>query len=135
MSWETSQPAVSPYRAGLSCRCPRCGQGALFKGLLEVRPTCQACGLDLSKADSGDGPAVFIILILGAVVVLLALLLESLVGPALWVHMAIWPVVIVAGSIWMLRPAKAMLIALQFKNKAEDTGHLERDEAGPGGPR
>jgi uncharacterized protein (DUF983 family) len=127
MSWDDSQPAVSPYRAGLTCRCPRCGQGALFKGLLEVRPQCEVCSLDLSKADSGDGPAVFIILILGAVVVLLALLLESLIGPALWVHMAIWPVVIVAGSIWMLRPAKALLIALQFKNKAEDTGRLDRE--------
>jgi uncharacterized protein (DUF983 family) len=41
MSWDDSQPAVSPYRAGLNCRCPRCGQGALFKGLLEVRPKCE----------------------------------------------------------------------------------------------
>ena len=127
MSWDDSQPAVSPYRAGLNCRCPRCGEGRLFKGLLDVRPVCAVCGLDLSKADSGDGPAVFIILILGAVVVLAALLLESLIGPALWVHMAIWPVVIIAGSIWMLRPAKSLLIALQFKNKAEDTGQLDRD--------
>ena len=137
MSWDESQPAVSPVRAGLNCRCPRCGQGALFKGLLEVRPQCEVCGLDLSKADSGDGPAVFIILILGAVVVLLALLLESLISPALWVHMALWPAVIVAGSIWMLRPAKSLLIALQFKNKAEDTGQLESDEhdAPDAGPR
>jgi uncharacterized protein (DUF983 family) len=128
MSWDTSQPAVSPFRAGLKSRCPRCGHGRLFKGLLEVRPSCETCGLDLSKADSGDGPAVFIILILGAVVVLLALGLESLIAPAIWVHMALWPVVIVAGSIWMLRPAKALLIALQFRNKAEDTGTLERDD-------
>ena len=141
MSWDDSQPAVSPYRAGLNCRCPRCGQGALFKGLLEVRPQCEVCGLDFSKADSGDGPAVFIILILGAVVVLLALLLESLISPALWVHMALWPAVIVAGSIWMLRPAKSLLIALQFQNKAEDTGQLDRDDdagtrgSGPGDPR
>jgi uncharacterized protein (DUF983 family) len=131
MSWDDSQPAVSPYRAGLNCRCPRCGEGRLFKGLLEVRPECEVCGLDLSKADSGDGPAVFIILILGAVVVLLALLLESLISPALWVHMALWPVVIIAGSIWMLRPAKALLIALQFKNKAEDTGQLDGDAPDP----
>ena len=127
MSWDDTQPAVSPFKAGLACRCPRCGQGALFKGLLDVRPTCEVCGLDLTKADSGDGPAVFIVLILGAVVVALALLLESLIAPALWVHMALWPAVILAGSIWMLRPAKALLIALQFKNKAEDTGQLDDD--------
>ncbi len=127
MSWNDTQPSVSPFKAGLACRCPRCGRGALFKGLLEVRPTCEVCGLDLTKADSGDGPAVFITLILGAVVVVLALLLESLISPAIWVHMALWPAAIVAGSIAMLRPAKALLIALQFKNKAEDTGQLERD--------
>ncbi|MBK1696720.1 DUF983 domain-containing protein [Rhodovibrio salinarum] len=133
MSWDDSQPAISAYQAGLHCRCPRCGRGPLFKGLLEVRPECEVCGLDLSKADSGDGPAVFIIMILGTVVVMLALLLESLASPALWVHMAIWPAVIIAGSIWMLRPAKALLIALQFKNKAEDTGQLDRDDTDTSG--
>jgi uncharacterized protein (DUF983 family) len=130
MSWDDTHPDVSPYRAGLNCRCPRCGEGRLFKGLLDLRPQCEVCGLDLSKADSGDGPAVFVILLLGALVVVLALLLESLIAPALWVHMALWPVVIIAGSIWMLRPAKALLIALQFRNKAEDTGQLHREEPG-----
>jgi uncharacterized protein (DUF983 family) len=127
MSWEDTHPAVSPVAAGLRCRCPRCGQGPLFAGLLALRERCRVCGLDLQKADPGDGPAVFIILILGALVVTGALLLESLAGPPLWLHMAIWPVVIVAGAIAMLRPAKALLIALQFRNKAEDTGTLDRD--------
>jgi uncharacterized protein (DUF983 family) len=127
MSWEDTHPAVSPFAAGLRCRCPRCGEGPLFAGLLEVRAQCRVCGLDLQKADPGDGPAVFIILILGALVVLAALLLEAAAGPPLWLHMAIWPVVIVAGAIAMLRPAKALLVALQFRNKAEDTGTLDRD--------
>jgi uncharacterized protein (DUF983 family) len=126
MSWDRSAPAVSPLAAGLACRCPRCGEGPLFRGLLEVRPSCTVCGLDLEKADSGDGPAVFIILILGAVVVALAFLLEALAGPPLWLHLAVWSVVILGGSIGLLRPAKALLIALQFRNKAEDTGTLER---------
>lgn len=130
MSWDDTHPRVSPFSAGLRCRCPRCGEGALFDGLLEVAERCPVCGLDLRKSDPGDGPAVFIILILGAVVVLLALLLESLAGPPLWVHALIWPIVIVAGAVGMLRPAKALLIALQFKHKAEDTGglHGPRDD-------
>ena len=127
MSWDESHPAISPWTAGLGCKCPRCGQGDLYDGLLEVRETCAVCGLDLRKADSGDGPAVFIVLILGAVVVLAALLLESALSPAIWVHLAIWPIVIIAGAIAMLRPAKALMIALQFKHKAEDTGTLDRD--------
>jgi uncharacterized protein (DUF983 family) len=128
MSWEDTHPDVSPFYAGLHCRCPRCGEGPLYDGLLQVAERCEICGLDLRKADSGDGPAVFIILILGAVVVLFALLLESWGEPPIWVHLAIWPVVIIAGAIAMLRPAKALLIALQFKNKAEDTGSLDHDE-------
>lgn len=128
MSWEDTHPHVSPLYAGLHCRCPRCGEGPLYDGLLQVAERCKVCGLDLQKADSGDGPAVFIILILGAVVVLFALLLESWVEPPIWVHLAIWPVVIIAGAVAMLRPAKALLIALQFKNKAEDTGSLDHDE-------
>ena len=66
----------------LTCKCPRCGRGRLYKGYLKVAARCEACGADLSKADSGDGPAVFIIFILGAVVVPIALLFESIAAPA-----------------------------------------------------
>ena len=63
----TDFPPVPPLRAGLGCRCPRCGRGRLYNGLLTVVDRCAVCGLDLSPHDSGDGPAVFVILILGAV--------------------------------------------------------------------
>ena len=68
MADPTKHPRVSPIAAGLACRCPRCGRGRLFDGYLTVAARCSACGLDLSKADSGDGPAVFIIFILGFLV-------------------------------------------------------------------
>jgi len=122
MSWHESERRVSPFSAGLRCRCPHCGEAPLFDGLLQVRRRCGVCGLDLRAADSGDGPAVFIILILGALVVLAAILLESAVGPPLWVHAAIWPVVIIGGAIAMLRPAKALLIALQYRHNAREAG-------------
>ena len=73
---EDWHPTVSPLAAGLGCKCPRCGRGRLFAGLLKVREQCEVCGLDLARHDSGDGPAVFVILILGFVVVGLALWLE-----------------------------------------------------------
>jgi uncharacterized protein (DUF983 family) len=101
----------------LLCRCPGCGRGRLFKGLLTVADRCTVCGLDLSAEDAGDGPAVFVILILGAAVVALAILVEAKLAPPLWVHAVLWPPVILAGAIGMLRPLKAGLIALQHRHR------------------
>lgn len=108
----------SPFRTGLACRCPRCGRGRLFAGFLTLRETCPICGLDYSKSDTGDGPAVLIILALGALVVPMALILEAQVGPPFWVHALIWPPLILGGAIGMLRPMKAVMVALQFHHKA-----------------
>jgi uncharacterized protein (DUF983 family) len=107
---------VGPFSAGLRCRCPRCGRGRLYDGVLSVAPVCAACGLDLAKHDSGDGPAVFAIFILGAVVTPLAFVLEELAAPPLWVHLAVWTPVILGLAILLLRPMKATLIALHYKN-------------------
>ena len=115
-------PRVSPLSAGLGCKCPRCGRGALYAGFLTLASRCAVCDLDFGKADSGDGPAVFIIFILGFLVVPLALLLEALAAPPYWVHVAIWPLVILGGALALLRPLKAYLIALQFHHKASDSG-------------
>ena len=117
----------SPIATGLACKCPRCGRGRLFAGFLTVAERCDSCGLDLTKQDSGDGPAVFIILILGAIVVPLALLLESTAAPPMWLHMVIWPPVILAGALLMLRPFKGVLIALQYKHKASEGGTVDYD--------
>jgi uncharacterized protein (DUF983 family) len=100
-----------------ACRCPRCGQGRLFQGLLTVRPSCQVCGLDLSAHDAGDGPAVFAILILGALFVGLAVWVEFRFEPPMWVHLAIWPVLVLSASLGAMRPAKAALIALEYRNR------------------
>ena len=59
---------------GLACKCPRCGEGKLYQGFLTLRPACESCGLDYAFIDSGDGPAVFIIMIAGAIVVGCALI-------------------------------------------------------------
>jgi uncharacterized protein (DUF983 family) len=108
--------AVSWVRAALACRCPRCGRGHLFSGLLRVRPACEICGLDLSAQDAGDGPAVFVILFLGLIVVALAAIVEIEFSPPIWVHLVLWTPLILGGSIAMLRPFKAGLIALQYRH-------------------
>ena len=111
-----SWPILTPAQTGLRCRCPRCGKSPLFKGLLNVAEKCAECGLDFSAHDSGDGPAVFVIFILGFLVVPLALWLEAAWAPPTWVHLAVWPPVIIALAILMLRPMKATLVAYHFKN-------------------
>jgi uncharacterized protein (DUF983 family) len=109
-------PPVSPLRSALGCRCPRCGQGRLFSGLLSVRRTCEICGLDLSAQDAGDGPAVFVIFFLGLIVVGLAAWVELRFSPPIWVHLLLWTPLIIGGAILMLRPLKAGLIALQYRH-------------------
>jgi uncharacterized protein (DUF983 family) len=110
-------PPVSIPAAALGCRCPRCGEGPLYDGLLSVAPSCSRCGLDLRAEDAGDGPAVFVILILGAVVVGLAILVEILFAPPLWVHIVLWTPLVLGGSILLLRTLKAGLIALQYRHR------------------
>jgi len=110
-------PPISPIAAGLRCRCPRCGEGRLFVGLLTVPPACRHCGLDYAQVDSGDGPAVFVILVLGFLIVGLALWVEIKFAPPIWVHMVLWLPLILVGSIALLRPFKAVLIALQYRHK------------------
>lgn len=115
-------PPVSALKAGLGCRCPRCGKGRLFSGLLQVAESCERCGLHLKDHDSGDGPAVFVMFILGFVVVGLALFVELALAPPMWVHLLLWVPFIVLGAVLLLRPAKAIFIALQYKHKVHGYG-------------
>jgi uncharacterized protein (DUF983 family) len=118
---DTSQ-SVSIQYAALACRCPRCGRGKLFDGLLEVRQSCDACGLDLSRCDTGDGAAVGVILVLGAIVVGLAFWVEFHFAPPLWVHAILWPAITLPLAILMMRPAKAALVALQYRHRSAEMG-------------
>jgi uncharacterized protein (DUF983 family) len=116
---------VPPASAGMRGRCPRCGQGRLFKGFLDTAPSCSACGLDFKFIDSGDGPAVFVILIIGFVVVGLALFVEVSWQPPLWLHAVLWLPLTLALSLGLLRPLKGLMIGLQYRNKAEQ-GRIDR---------
>lgn len=111
--------------AGLAGRCPRCGEGKLFNGFLSTAPACRACGLDYAFADSGDGPAVFVILIGGFLVVGLLLWTEITYEPPVWVHLVIFLPLALVICLGMLRPLKGVMIALQYRNKAEE-GRLSK---------
>jgi uncharacterized protein (DUF983 family) len=103
---------------GLRGRCPRCGDGALFRGFLTLRPRCDSCGLDYGFADAGDGPAIFVILLGGFVVVFAALIVEVLYRPPFWLHAVLWLPLILAVTLWPLRAIKGLLIDLQYHHKA-----------------
>lgn len=113
-------PPVSPYAAGFSGKCPRCAQGALFKGYLGLRGGCEVCGLDYAKADSGDGPAVFVIFIVGFVAVALAFIARYVWHASMGVSLGLSATFAIGSILLLLRPLKATLIALQYANKAEE---------------
>ena len=106
--------SVSTFRSGFTGRCPRCGEGVLYDGFLDVADCCTACGLDYSGQNSGDGSAFFIIMIVGFIVVGLALALEVAVAPPVWLPMVLWLPLSLILALAMMRPAKGILIALQY---------------------
>ena len=103
---------------GARGRCPRCGEGRLFTGYIQVAPSCSNCGLDFAFADSGDGPAVFIMMIVGFIVVGLALWVEFTFGPPYWVHVALWVPLVLGLALGLLRPLKGWLIVQQYLKEA-----------------
>ncbi|HZJ13031.1 MAG TPA: DUF983 domain-containing protein [Methyloceanibacter sp.] len=105
--------------AGIAGRCPSCQRGKLYAGYLTLAPKCDACGLDYSFADSGDGPAVFVILVTGFVVTGLALIAEIRYTPPYWLHAALWGPLAILLPLVLLRSFKGVLVALQFRHKAE----------------
>jgi uncharacterized protein (DUF983 family) len=115
---------LAPIAKGLRGCCPRCGEGKLFQGFLRLRPACEHCGLDFGFADAGDGPAVFVILIGGAIVVFAALITEVVYQPPYWLHAALWLPLILLVTLAPLRPIKGLMIALQYHHKAAE-GRLE----------
>lgn len=119
-------PTASAVLAGLRARCPRCGEGTLFRSGLVLRDTCDRCGLSYASADSGDGPAVFAIFILGFVVLGGALLVEFRLGPPIWVHVMLWGVLTPLLAFVLLRALKGVLVALQYKHQAGE-GRLGSD--------
>jgi uncharacterized protein (DUF983 family) len=111
-------PPISAFSTGLSGRCPRCGEGRMFSGFLNLAPRCEVCGLDFGFADSGDGPAVFVTLIAGFLVLGVALTVDVEYEPPLWIYLVFFLPLTLLVCLGLLRPLKGLLVASQYKNKA-----------------
>jgi len=113
-------PGISVAKATFTCRCPRCGQGELFSGLLEIRPSCLVCGLDFSGTDTGDAFAVPILIVLGAIIVGAAFWVDFHFQPPLWVHAIIWPPVTGVLVVLMTRYIKSFFAAQQYNTRRSE---------------
>ena len=118
-----SEPAPTPpppFVAALRGICPRCGNAPLFSGLASFQPKCRACGLDFAGFNVGDGPAAFLIFIVGGIVVGLAIWVELRFSPPFWVHILLWLPLATALTIGLLRLAKGLLLALEYQRGARE---------------
>lgn len=119
-------PPPSPVQAALRGLCPCCGSRTLFAGLTRFADRCSVCGLDLSSFNVGDGPAAFLTLILGAVIVSLAITLELTLHPPFWVQMLLWVPLTAASVVLSLRAAKGALVSLEYRHAARE-GRVKDD--------
>ncbi len=121
------QPPVatrqSPFITGLRMRCPQCGVGEVFSGYLRFRDRCRACGADFRVADSGDGPAVFVILFVGALVAPLLFILQFGLDLPGWLALALTMLAAIVLSLALLPAFKSVLFALQWRHKAGEARH------------
>ena len=106
--------------AALLGLCPRCGARTLFAGWIAFAPRCRACGLDFGAFNVGDGPAAFLTLIVGTIVVALVVWVQVAIAPPWWVHLLLWPVVTIALVLGSLRIAKAALLTAEYRAAARE---------------
>jgi uncharacterized protein (DUF983 family) len=116
---QTPADARSPLKAALAGDCPRCGAHTLFRGWVSFAPTCRNCGLDFNSFNVGDGPAAFLIFIVGTIVVIAALVVDGAFSPPWWVHL-VWIPVATALTIGGLRVSKAWLLAQEYRHRARE---------------
>jgi len=125
-----TEPVGAPPAAlesALHGLCPRCGAPGLFAGLLRFADRCDRCGLDYREFNVGDGAAAFLILIVGGVVSLLAILVELKWSPPVWLHLLLWIPLTLLMTVGLLRIAKGLLLALEYKNAARE-GRLRKPD-------
>lgn len=113
----TTEPTL--LAASLKGLCPRCGAATLFAGIIKIAPRCRACGLDFASFNVGDGPAAFLILIVGAIVATGAILVELAWSPPFWVHL-VWVPVGLALTLGGLRLGKAALMFQEYRHRARE---------------
>lgn len=114
--------------AALFGLCPDCGEPTLFAGLAKFAERCRACGIDFSRYNVGDGGAAFLILIITALIIGLAMIVQVVFGPPFWVQALIWIPFTTIATIWGTRVAKAALLASEHRRDAREERIVPRDE-------
>lgn len=117
---DPAYPSLSTLSTGIRCRCPRCGKGPVLKGFLTVRDSCPACGQSFAFADPADGPAFFVMTLVGVVGMAGFMAFEFIAHPPVWVHFAVTLPVLVVMCLGSLRPFKGWMIAEQYVHKAAE---------------
>lgn len=115
-----SYPGVDPAKAGAAGHCPRCGKGALFQGFLRLRKACARCQLDYRPLDQADGPAFFVMTLVGFIVVGLALYVEVSYSPSILVHLLLWIPLTLVLALPLMRVAKGLMVGIQYRSKAAE---------------
>lgn len=115
-------------KSSLAMKCPKCGKGSVFKGFLTLVDKCSSCHLKFKEHDSGDGPAVFLIFVLGFTIVPIALYCYMKFDWPEWIHFTLWPMAILGATIGMLRPVKSLTMALHYHYITKDREHASHDE-------
>jgi len=115
---EPEYPPLSSLKTGIRCRCPRCGEGPMLEGYLTIRKSCPNCGLSYAFADPADGPAFFVMSVVGIVGMALFMAFEFTVHPPIWVHFVFTFPLIAAMCLGILRPFKGWMIASQYRHTA-----------------
>jgi len=110
---------ISSLEAALKGDCPRCGAHTLFAGWIGFAPQCRSCDLDFDAFNVGDGPAAFLIFIVGTITVVSALVVDGAFSPPWWVHL-VWIPVATALTLGGLRVSKGWLLAQEYRHRAQE---------------
>ncbi|SIO58041.1 Uncharacterized conserved protein, DUF983 family [Bradyrhizobium erythrophlei] len=114
-------------KRGFRGRCPRCGEGRLFRAFLKVDDVCPACGLDLTSQRADDLPAYLVIVIVGHIMVLTALWIETDYSPPVWLQLAVYLPFTSIASLILLQPVKGAVVVMQWALRM----HGFSENAGP----
>ena len=101
-------------KRGFRGRCPRCGEGELFRAFLKTADHCSACGQDFTPHRADDLPAYLVIVIVGHIVVPLALMIETNYSPPVALQLAIYLPLTFIASLVLLQPVKGAVVAVQW---------------------
>jgi uncharacterized protein (DUF983 family) len=119
-------------KRGFRGRCPRCGQGKLFRAFLKVDNNCSACGLDFTPHRADDLPAYLVIVIVGHIVVPTALFIETDYSPPVWLQLAIYLPLTLFLSLALLQPGKGAVVGIQWALRMHGFDDTAPDDIAPG---